>query len=171
MKIKVLLNLKDLYIFSILRLYTKPSYQFIAAISLLSIVSLPFTGLKMNISSDYNGPVLQTLLVRLVIPLIILLIPLISFSTIKKNMGQDKRFNEEVEYFVSGFGIMSESVSFTSKRNWQEIREVDERKWYFALHITDNQTILLPKRCFDSSDMILEFKDLLRNHLPKKIYK
>lgn len=171
MKIKVLLDVKDITRFSIISIYTKASYQFFACMCLLSILTLPFTGLRMNFSSSYDSPVIQVLLFRLILPLVVLISPFASYFNINKRIQQDKRLSEEVEYYVSGFGIMSESTSFTSNRTWKEIIKVDETIWYFSIFVSDNQAILIPKRFFQDANLIDEFKDILKKHLPKKVYR
>jgi hypothetical protein len=166
--VKVSLQIKDLYVFKLIESYTNTTYQFFGAICVLSLITLPFTGWSMSFGNNTESSILLVLFWRLILPLIYLSAPLYAYFNLRKQFMNIRKLREESEYYISNFGVDLESSSSSSKWRWDEFIKSTETKWYFAMFITKNEALLIPKRCFMNDEQIDVLKRLLKTKIEKK---
>jgi hypothetical protein len=67
-------------------------------------------------------------------------------------------------------GPQQKAKSFSAQFGWSTVASVRETKSLILLYEGKNMARIIPKRCFESSAALAEFKELLTQHIaPKKI--
>jgi hypothetical protein len=105
----------------------------------------------------------------LLIPWAILLFMIgVTYWGTKRQMASSKSMNESHQYTFTTEGIEFVAQSSSGRQSWENIREAFETKSNFLLFISLNQIFIVPKRCFQDSEYINQFKDLLKSRLGSK---
>lgn len=86
----------------------------------------------------------------------------------KRQLASSKFLHETQRYTFTEEGVETASLSSSGRQSWGLIREAFETENNFLLFISLTQMFIIPKRCFQSSEHIKQFKDLLKNRLGSK---
>jgi hypothetical protein len=129
----------------------------------LAIVMLPLTGLAALFIPDWSG-----LFVPLTLPLLVLVVFVGVYFKARNAMMSNKGLQQMIHYRFSPAGIDAEGPSSSGHVNWELLFQAVETKHNFLIFIARNLMYTIPKRCFQDSQQIEEFRELIREHLAEK---
>ncbi|KGP73376.1 YcxB family protein [Pontibacillus yanchengensis] len=83
----------------------------------------------------------------------------------------DPIIQREITYHFTDDGINQYLGRSTTYLEWKEVLSIYEHKEMFQLYISKNKAIVLPKRYFQSSDEVNQFKHIIHQHAhTNKVY-
>jgi len=80
---------------------------------------------------------------------------------------QDERVKRGVNYQFSGSGIYVETSVSKTDLSWAAIRRVTEFRSAFLVFTSPNIASMLPKRCLQGAQSVVDLRELFRAHVPK----
>ena len=86
----------------------------------------------------------------------------------KQSRESKKSLLDTYHYIFTEERIEISSRLFYSRYNWEMIREAIETQHNFLLYISRHQFLIIPRNCFQSSDEVNQFKNLLKDILGSK---
>ncbi len=157
MNIKSKLTEKDFIDVNFILLYSKISMKIFTAIiifmlflSLLTAIWLPAISFS-----------------QVIIPFVMLLIiPLMTYFTAKKNYSSNQRINETIEYQFEKDDLLMKGESFNSKLSWGKVYKVSQTKNWILIWQNGQIANPIPKRDIEDGQ-IKSLKIILTEHKVK----
>jgi hypothetical protein len=129
----------------------------------LAIVMLPMTCFAAFFIPDWPG-----LFVPLSVPVLALVVFVGVYFKARKGMKSNKGLQQMIHYRFSADGIDAVAPSSSGHVEWELLFQAVETKHNFLIFIARNLMYTIPKRCFQDSDQMADFRQLLRDHLAER---
>ncbi|ASS47426.1 MAG: hypothetical protein A3D31_16425 [Candidatus Fluviicola riflensis] len=94
----------------------------------------------------------------------LLVVPMMTYLTAKRNFKAIPRIGETIEYQVKKDGITLQGESFTTDYKWNELYGVSKNKHFVLIWQTPRVANFIPRRAV-SDDQLAELKRLLDKNL------
>ncbi len=161
-EIQVSLQFNEIFKFNLSLLFRKVWYQFLFIMSIVAIISFPFSFNNEYIMSQSN-----ILVTRIIVIFVAMLLPINIYLKLKKSILIDNKAIEEFSFDFSELGIECNSLSVSSNTYWSKVSKVEETKRYFWIFTSEVSGFIIPKRCFKSPEQLNDLKKLFQNKLDK----
>lgn len=86
------------------------------------------------------------------------------------NFKSNKELQNEIEYSISEEGVFGHSITTDFHHDWSYFTKAVETNDVFALYLSNNTVICLPKRCFINENDIANIKKLIKEKFPGEKY-
>jgi YcxB-like protein len=168
-KVDVLLSLKD-YLranyWTLFKKYKLTEILILAFIIVGSVGVFLFPEVFKNNTTTRNSNFLVVLLGAFL--MIHLFVVGWTYWETKQSLESKKSLFDTYHYIFTKEKIEVSSRLFFSRYNWEMIRDAIETQHNFLLYVSRNQFLIIPRSCFQNSDEINQFKDLLKDILGSK---
>ncbi|NLG81141.1 MAG: YcxB family protein [Bacilli bacterium] len=152
-------NLRSLYQFTLWLIYFKNKYWLKQLLAFIVLV------LYIVFCLYQHGVNIVILIVLIISNLFVLMIPILSLITTRKNYYKYKFSEIITHYTIDSNGLLLETSEASIKYDWENILEVKEMKDYFYVLAINSNIIILHKALF--SNQVQVFKNLIVKVLPQ----
>jgi hypothetical protein len=92
--------------------------------------------------------------------------PITCWLTTRKVL-RDPRGKNGAKLHITNDGVRIDASTGTHELNWTAFLEALEVSTAFWLLVTRTSFIMVPKRCFNSNDDLIKFREIIRANVPK----
>lgn len=86
------------------------------------------------------------------------------------NFRSNKDLQNEIEYRISEEKVIARSITSDTNHDWSYFNRAVETNKVFALYLSDNTAICLPKRCFTNENDIDIVRKIMKDNLQGQKY-
>lgn len=159
LEIDVRLELRDYLRASYWFLFRKWSIKALIALALFMVMGFLFVFIQRPNASA---------LPMLILPTLVLFVIGSVYFGAKRNLASNKSVQENIHYTFSNRGVNLVAESSSGQTAWSNIVNAFETKHNFLLFVSRSIMQIIPKRCFQDSEQIAEFKQMLVSNLDSK---
>jgi hypothetical protein len=140
--------------------YRKWTSKFLIGLGLFMFLTIPFNYQLTN-KFPYNQLIMGILF--------IFLYPVNIYFSAKKNFRANSRLQEKITYTFDESNIRLQGDSFNSQLSWDKIYKVTENKIWILIWQNKQVANIIPKRDFNSSELELFKKIVVKNKISNKL--
>lgn len=127
------------------------------------ITLMAFFALIISVIGNIQFPG-TTSLSQIMLPILILVIlPLITYNSARKNFKTNKRINEPVEYSIDDKIISLKGESFNAQLSWEKIYKVNKTKEWILIWQNKQVANVIPRRNITDSQIAI-LKNIISNY-------
>ncbi len=101
-------------------------------------------------------------------PIVVLLIVGSPYFQAKRNMASQPVLQEELRYHFRLGGLRIVSPSSTWETTWSNIVKAQETGSNFLLFVSNSEVHIVPKRCFETLELVIDIRRLLGEALESR---